>query len=137
MTEKIKSKLNFVEFIVPKFLFDRVEVKEEDKTFEIIPSASIDRSKNEFNIAVEVIIKDSDNDFIIKMVGVGIFLFESVEDKNLEDFISLNAPAIIFPYIRAFIANMTAQTGFGTINLPTLNLSSFKEQILNTLKEVN
>ncbi|MFP4023087.1 MAG: protein-export chaperone SecB [Thiohalospira sp.] len=61
--------------------------------------------------------------------GVGFFEFEDIEDKNIDSFFYLNAPAILFPYIRAYIASLTALSGFNPITLPTLNLESLKEKL--------
>ena len=53
---------------------------------------------------------------------MGIFEFdEDLTNKQL--FFSQNAPAILFPYIRAYISALTALSGIPTITLPTLNLS--------------
>lgn len=61
--------------------------------------------------------------------GVGFFEFEDIEDKNIDSYFYLNAPAILFPYIRAYIASLTALSGFNPITLPTLNLESLKEKL--------
>lgn len=61
--------------------------------------------------------------------GVGFFEFEDIKDKNIDSYFYLNAPAILFPYIRAYIASLTALSGFNPITLPTLNLESLKEKL--------
>lgn len=53
------------------------------------------------------------------------FYFETDEDLD-EDFknspfAKINAPAIAFPYLRSFISNLTLQSGFSPIILPSIN----------------
>ena len=53
------------------------------------------------------------------------FLFES--DKAIDEefknssFPKVNAPAIAFPYLRAYISNLTMQSGFTPLLLPSVN----------------
>ena len=47
-----------------------------------------------------------------------------------------NAPAILFPYIRAYISTLTNLSGYKPINLPTLNLTSLREELEKNTTEV-
>jgi preprotein translocase subunit SecB len=67
------------------------------------------------------------------MLCVGIFEYDTEDEKLLLNFLSVNGPAIVFPYIRSFISSFTALTGFDTITLPTLNLSGHKDELIKTL----
>ncbi len=57
-----------------------------------------------------------------------------VEDDITDEFIDssfpkINAPAIAFPYIRAYISNLTLQSGFEPVMLPSINFVKLaKEQ---------
>jgi len=84
-----------------------------------------------------VILKDSSGSFDINFKALGIFEFKEESNKeNLTNFFYTNAPAIIFPYIRAYISSVSALSGLKAINLPVLNLSSLKDQLkANTVKE--
>lgn len=53
----------------------------------------------------------------------------------LPHYFAVNAPAILFPYIRAYISLLTSLSGVGTVLLPTLNLSSLSKELLNNIKE--
>lgn len=57
----------------------------------------------------------------IKMVGV----FEQIGDSilNPEDFGKVNGAAIIFPYIREQLTNLSAKAGIGLIILPPFNFT--------------
>lgn len=57
----------------------------------------------------------------IKMIGV----FEKIGDSplNLEEFGKVNGAAIIFPYIREQLTNLSSKAGIGLIILPPFNFT--------------
>ncbi|MCD4745939.1 MAG: protein-export chaperone SecB [Bacteroidales bacterium] len=61
--------------------------------------------------------------FDLNLVGIGIFEFDSkFKDEGLKkNFVNANAPAIMFPYIRAFVTILTSNIGnvTGTLTIPT------------------
>ncbi|GGD99020.1 protein-export chaperone SecB [Planktosalinus lacus] len=133
----MESQLNFVNFVVPKFHFEKTRVEADENVFNLEPQALISRSKNQFHINIEIEIVDKDNDFILKMLSIGMFNFNTDDEKALFSFISINGPAIIFPYIRSFISNFTSLSGFDTITLPTLNLSGFKDDLIKNMIDLD
>jgi preprotein translocase subunit SecB len=46
---------------------------------------------------------------------------EITEEFKLSDFPSINAPAIAFPFLRAYVSNLTLQSGYEPAILPSLN----------------
>ncbi|WP_291529041.1 protein-export chaperone SecB [Bacteroides sp. UBA939] len=75
----------------------------------------------EFGIGLRVNINDNEFDLIVEMV-FSFKLDREVDDEFKEsDFIKINAPAIAFPYLRSFISNLTLQSGFPPIILPSVN----------------
>lgn len=48
--------------------------------------------------------------------------------------LSYNAPSLVFPYIRSYVASMTAMAGDSTFMLPTLNLISTGDSIRRRLE---
>lgn len=133
----MESQLNFVNFVVPNFHFEKTRVEAEENVFNLEPQALISRSKNQFHINIEIEIVNKDNDFILKMLSIGMFDFNTDDEKALFGFISINGPAIIFPYIRSFISNFTSLSGFDTITLPTLNLSGFKDDLIENMIDLD
>ena len=59
---------------------------------------------------------------IIKMVGVFEKFGESILD--LEYFGNVNGAAIIFPYIREHLTNLTSKAGLGLIIIPPFNFTN-------------
>ena len=132
---KSQSQLNFINFVVPKFMFEEKNV--ESDNFEILPKAVISRKNNQFHINVDVEITNLNNSLVLKMVCVGIFKYNTDDENLLLSFMSLNGPAIVFPYIRSFISSMSSLSGFETITLPTLNLSGYREQLIKDLIDLD
>lgn len=133
----MKSDLKFVNFVVPKFLFEKVTIDENDDLFSINPQAVIIRTQKQFHINIDIEILDAKNDFNLKMFCIGIFDYDTEDENLLLNFMSVNGPAIVFPYIRSFISSYTALSGFDTITLPTLNLSNHKEKLIATLIDLD
>ena len=130
------SQLSFKNFVVPRFLFEK-EIEVEEKSFDLKPQAVISRSKKQFHINIELDLIDKENSFALKMICAGIFHYDTDSEDDLLNFMSINGPAIIFPYIRSFISSFTALSGFETVTLPTLNLSGFKDDLINNLIELD
>lgn len=60
----------------------------------------------------------------IKVKAIGMFEFEQeIPKEHLQNFFKKNAPAILFPYVRAYISALTSLSGIPSVILPTLNLS--------------
>lgn len=60
--------------------------------------------------------------FYLTVEGFGVFTFDGEPDKHiLKNISSINAPAIIFPYIRETIADITRRAGFPPLHLPPVN----------------
>ena len=70
------------------------------------------------------------------------FFFKANQDLDEEfkksDFVKVSAPAIAFPYIRSYISNLTLQSGYPTVILPSINfvrLAKEKERKENLSQE--
>ena len=60
--------------------------------------------------------------FIVsKIKMLGIFEFGEKTKLSIEDFGYINAPAIIFPYIREHLSNVSMKAGIQPILLPPIN----------------
>ena len=51
---------------------------------------------------------------------------EITEDFKISHFPKINAPAIAYPYLRAFVSNLTLQSGVDPAMLPTINFIKFE-----------
>lgn len=65
------------------------------------------------------------------------FTFENVDSiEDVPPFFYGNSIAIVFPYLRAFVSNLSLQANVDLLMLPTLNLSSLEEPLAANSKEV-
>lgn len=112
---------------------------EVSKGFEIEfrPRGIIHNRKKIFYLILGVSVKDKENRLKIEVNVEGQFKFENREDERIEDFLYLNAPAILFPYIRAYINTLSSLSGNRPIVLPTLNLSGMRENLKKNTTEVD
>lgn len=98
----------------------------EEDSFDLKTSQTFsEEEKRKFNLFFEINVKDRDFDFDIKMLFIFELDVDITEEFKVSDFPKINAPAIAFPYLRAFISNVTLQSGFNPIMLPSINFVEF------------
>lgn len=125
MIENKQASIQFLNFIVKEshIVYNQIGEYKIDINFK--PEGIVKKSINQFFLKIAVSIKDANNHFNIDISTESIFSYSSETDvdENIGSLFSLNAPAIVFPYVRAYIASLTALSGMPTLTLPTLNLS--------------
>jgi preprotein translocase subunit SecB len=67
------------------------------------------------------------DDFSLTVEFAARFSTDEEIDDNFKEsgFVKINAPAIAFPYLRAYISNFTISSGLSPIVLPTINFTKF------------
>jgi preprotein translocase subunit SecB len=89
------------------------------------PKGIISTALNQFILQLKVDIRDIENAFHIEILTESTFSFPEgadIEEYKKSFFIN-NVPAIVFPYIRAYISSLTALSGLPVLTLPTLVLT--------------
>ena len=131
-----KSSFQFEGYKVLKSLIEIKDSDPKELKIKFEPKALLNNRDNLFILGMNVFIFDEE-----KNINVEIFLegkFSILErTENLKSFLLTNAPAILFPYSRAYITALTALSGIPPITLPTMNLSSLKEKIDKNMEEIN
>lgn len=88
---------------------------------------------NVFGVEFKLKIEDKQFDLFIEAMFHFELMDESVtEEFKLSSFPKVNAPAIAFPYLRAFVSNLTLQSGLEPIILPSINFVKLAEENSNT-----
>lgn len=60
--------------------------------------------------------------FTAKMMYQGLFKWdEKVTEEELGTYLQVNAPAVLFSYIRPIVTQLTVQAGFPPLNLPMMD----------------
>jgi preprotein translocase subunit SecB len=119
------ASFNFEGFKIIKSYFE-INDSDNNQTFSINfnPKGVINKESLKFEMELGVIINENDNKFRAEIIVIGHFKFGAdLGEDMLDNFFYKNAPAILFPYIRAYITTLTSLSGINPVILPTLNLS--------------
>jgi len=132
------TKFQFKGFIVKRSV---IELKdgETGKKFNISinPYGKLIPPQSLFELILEVQVFDENKILNIELLVSADFYFDKkVEKTRLNNLFFVNAPAILFPYVRAYISTLTNLSGIKPINLPTLNLTQLADQLRENTKEV-
>lgn len=114
-------KINSVKFIADENINE--SIRELEVQLEVIPNILGER---EFTVNLTLKVNDETNKLMIELNAIAYFLSEDIIDESFKEshYVQINAPAIVFPYLRAYISNLTIGAGFNPIVLPTLNFNS-------------
>lgn len=128
--KKDEAKFRFLDFRIQE---SRISIKDANLISDQLnvnfeQSEYLSDEESLFKYEMSVGIEDDNKYLNIQIVASGLFEF----DKNLTNlekqaFFSVNAPAILFPYVRAYITTLTSLSGIKPVILPTLNMSTSKE----------
>jgi len=83
-------------------------------------------NKNSFKIIFYLTVEDKKFNLDIEAVFNFITDEEITEEFKQSHFPKINAPAIGYPYLRAFVSNLTLQSGVAPAILPTINFIKFE-----------
>jgi len=96
-----------------------------DMSYEVgYPEESNSQFAVKFNLEVNI----TDTTMLhVKYVIVFQAESELTEEFKESHLTTVNAPAIGYPYLRAFVANLVLNAGFGEAHLPAVNFNKFKK----------
>lgn len=124
------SEFQFQGYRIQKSFIEIFEVGDDDLNIDFEMSGHITVEKGLFVLTLTTKINNKSNKINIEVTAIGKFNFpkDSVLD-NLNNFFYLNAPALLFPYVRAYISTLTNLSGIKPITLPTLNLTELGKSL--------
>jgi preprotein translocase subunit SecB len=80
------------------------------------------KAKKQLTVRLKASLVDGNVPFFFELEGEGLFVFKETPDKDIIAMVSdINGPAIIFPYMRETIADLTRRAGFKALHLPPVN----------------
>lgn len=117
----IESKLLSLSFLTEQ------ENLEDNFNLKFTSAFSEDEAKK-FVVKFDVVLT-SDNGVSISLEYVGLFETEVEITKEFQQgkFVTINAPEIIFPYLRSFITTFTVNAGLAPVILPTINFQALAD----------
>ncbi len=119
--QQTKLKFNSVDFPLVNFQSEKLLREEQVIDVDITPKVFIPKNNPNVFMIIQDVNVSVEGAFNLNLVAVGNFELINVTDvKMRSSFINMNAPAIMFPYIRAFIATLSSNLGnvTGTLNIP-------------------
>ncbi len=129
-------------FSLEKYFFKDIQLHlgnlSKDIGLAIEPNGVYYPNKKKYVLNIDFFAKDNKKDKVFAhIICVSEFVFEGdvVSKNDIPQFFYGNCIAIIFPYIRAFISTITLQANVAPLVLPTMNLSSLKERLMNSTIE--
>lgn len=133
MTEAEKSSFSFTSFKINECSLDFTKERSKEINIEFDPAGNHYPKSNTFILFLNVRVNNAAKEQLIEIKTESSFQFSSNLD-NLMTFFTLNAPAIIFPYVRAFISSLSVQSGHKPVLIPTLNLSGIAKVLESNIK---
>lgn len=73
--------------------------------------------------------------FLVEGKQAGIFEARNIPVEQLDPMLGIGCPNIIYPYLRANIADMITRAGFPPIHLAEINFEAFYQQRLQQIAE--
>lgn len=128
------ASFRFLNYIVEKSDFSisgPVISNEMEMNLELGLILNTDSSSHKLSIYADI--KDKGENLSFKVMLAGFFNSENCTEQQRNKFLCFNAPAILFPYLRAFVSSVTGQAGITPVIIPTINLMSDGEKLLKSL----
>jgi preprotein translocase subunit SecB len=134
VSDQIQLKFHGVDFPVINLKSDNPFVQSPENTINlnIVPKVFYPKEQPDFFKIIQEVNLSCENFFELSIIAVGTFELKADVDVNLKkNFVNNNAPAIMFPYIRAFISTLTSNLGNVTspLTIPTQFFKGELEEI--------
>lgn len=127
---QLKMKLLLKESFVNRLLLVEAEGRTIESGFALRFKPLFNEGGKEFTVMFDFYyITESEKALRIEFHSV--FTTDSVIDEKFKEskFPVVNAPAIAFPFLRAFVANFLISAGFNPILLPSFNFTAFEAEV--------
>lgn len=134
MEDFIQHSIKLTSFRATDVNFHEIEIQnsEDQKSFDMDMSFEVDEKGLKqytqiFNIKLKYPVVEINKTLQIDITYKTLFETQNPIDKTFieSDFARVAIPAIGFPYLRAFISNLTSQAGYEPVILPSINFVKF------------
>ncbi len=101
-----------------------------------VGAEALAESVYESTVTITVTAKINDKvAFLVEGKQAGIFEARNIPDEQLDPLLGIGCPNIIYPYLRANIADAITRAGFPPVHLAEINFEVFYQQRLQALAE--
>ena len=131
--QKTSSGFAIKNIILTESSFTRINnviFKDSKTDININVNVSVEKANIIVEETVDVVNKNNETEQMkarVKMVGIFEVIGES-QLKDLNEFGRINGAAIIFPFIREHITNLSQKGGMGSIILPPVNFAKMNDE---------
>ena len=73
--------------------------------------------------------------FLVEVAQAGIFQMRNIPAEQMDPIVGIHCASIVFPYLRANVADMVTRAGFPALHLPNINFEAFYAQRLEQLRQ--
>jgi preprotein translocase subunit SecB len=88
-----------------------------------------DYKKKRLDLLISVSIGENEFPFLLEIEYEGRFVFNKrASKKDVEPIAKINCPAILFPFLRESVADITRRAGFNPLILPPINFVELAKQ---------
>ncbi len=136
MTTPEKAAFRFANFKISKSDFDFSLDRGTNLNISFKLSGQHFVKTNVFKLIIETLVNNQKEEILIRIQSESLFNFSGIQDDDLMNYFVGNAPAIVFPYIRAYIGTLTTQSGYPPLLLPTLNLSKLSKDLEENITKI-
>jgi preprotein translocase subunit SecB len=132
--------IRLIDIILAESIFKRQKESFDSKNVKnyIDIDINIEETENQFFVTETLKYEGSVNKSVVMdstISMVGIFELSGEKPAYYEEFKKVNAPAIIFPFIREHLHSLTNKSGIVGINLPPLNFVAFSHKYFSEQKK--
>ena len=131
MEKAQESLLSFTGFLITHSKIDIKGPVGNKMDISLDASGEIRKEENIFHLALKVNVVDDLEKLFIEVKAETDFKIGSADlnDSTISNYLYLNAPAIIFPYVRAYITSLTSLSGLPPVIIPPINITGLKEKL--------
>ncbi len=73
--------------------------------------------------------------FLVEVAQGGIFEIRNIPAEQIDPLVGIHCASIVYPYLRANVADMVTRAGFPALHLPNVNFEAFYAQRLEQLRQ--
>lgn len=130
MEEKKETGIGFQGIFLTKLSFEAFPIKDPGKNmkihFDIKNNFVPDTQQLQSNLSVKLDLindeKNGEKTFTLEATVLGVFEEQPGSVVKLKDFAEIQAPALLFPYLREVISSTTAKSVVGPFIIPPMNV---------------
>ena len=72
--------------------------------------------------------KDDKTVFLIESTYTGMVQYEEKDEETKKKTLLIDVPTVLFPYVRAMVTRLTAESGFPPLTMPLVDFADLYEQ---------